>query len=200
MRNNRGQLFVRQKTLRQLKTKLIISTLLLTLALTTDTFGQTINMQKLFYNLPINKTAKEIITVLDKNYKSINVAGDRRYFTLTPDSFFNLQPERSEFLVSHKSTFADSSSYEIIVRFVTIKRNNNKKKVSGTYDKIVALFKSEYEYSKPEYIKGTNGKVKVDEWTTYFYNKKDDLNYKFSVTWFDEGKYGHQFIIEYVLN
>lgn len=181
--------------------------LLYILAFGSTSSGQT-NTQRIFNNLPLDKSVKELNQILlndTSNYKHRTVNVDRYYYSLKPDSFFNLFPKSSEIVSYNFKSQSDTISYPVLLRFVTIPRKkNSSKKVSATYYKIVDLFKKEYEYSKPQYIKGIrtekNKETRVDEWTTYFYSKKGEPRHKFSVTWFDEGKYGHKFIIEYVLN
>jgi hypothetical protein len=170
-------------------------------------FGQT-NTQKIFNNLPLDKSVEELNQILKEDttkYKFRTVNLDRYYYSIKPDSFFNLLPTTSEITTYNFKPHSDSSSYPVLLRFVTIPRkNNNSKKVSATYNEIVDIFKKEYEYSKPQYIKGIrkekSKETRVDEWTTYFYSKKGDARHKLSVTWFDERKFAHEFIIEYVLN
>ena len=184
--------------------------LILSLLITASSSGQTNNISKLFRNLPLDKTALELNDVLKKdtsNYKVIQTKGADFYYysTLKPDSLFNLLPFTSTISISNYIPEGDSVVVPKIDNLIHLnKRKNSSKKVSRTYNKMVDLFKGEFDHSKSHYYKASrkeNGKeYRVDEWTTYFYAKKGDRKPKLWIAWFDEGKYGHQFIIEYKLN
>jgi hypothetical protein len=190
-----------------MKTKTII---IILISSAFNSMGQSTSVLKLFNNLPIDRTAIELNDLLKKDtlkYKLLSTKGIDHYYysVVNPDSLFNLVLSKSVISISNYIPEGDSVIRPKIDNIIYLnKRKNSSKKVSLVYNKLVDQFNKKFQYSKPTYIKGfrtENGKQsKVDEWSTYFYNKQGEHNYKFSIVWFDEGKHGHVLMFAYKLD
>jgi hypothetical protein len=156
--------------------------------------GQTSNTVKLFRNLPLDKSVTELNTILHNdstNYKQhLDKNGQPYYIAITKiDTFFYLTP-----LVINFQTHGAEIHFNI-----TADKKNKLENGRLTYNSIIDLVKDEYAGYRQSVYKHKYKRKTYYDYTTEFFNKKEDGRAKLKILWYPHSN-GHEIIIIYTLD